>query len=96
MSCTSDIVGVVLKDDIYSSRVKQIMSDHQEVKFDTLKKYIVQLQYPVKKGISKSLGSLLGLCSYNDANRSFFSSGQENPVSNISKGSKIFFLKYSY
>ena len=48
MSCTSDIVGVVLKDDIYSSRVKQIMSDHQEVKFDTLKKYLeedVSIEY---------------------------------------------------
>ncbi len=40
MSCTSDIVGVVLKNDIYSSRVKQIMSDHQEVVFNTLDKYL--------------------------------------------------------
>ena len=45
MSCTSDIVGVVLKDDIYSYRVKQIMSDHQEVKFDTLKKYLEEDVY---------------------------------------------------
>ena len=40
MSCTSDIDGVVLKDDIYSSRVKQIMIDHQEVMSNTLDKYL--------------------------------------------------------
>ena len=39
-SCTSDVIGVVLKNDIYSSRVNQIMNDHQEVKFHTLKKYL--------------------------------------------------------
>ena len=50
-SCTSDVIGVVLKNDIYSSRVNQIMNDHQEVKFHTLKKYLdedVSIEYSGK------------------------------------------------
>ena len=39
-SCTSDIIGVVLKNDIYSYRVIEMMNDHQESNSNLLKKYL--------------------------------------------------------
>ena len=39
-SCTSDVIGVVLKNDTYSSRVIEIMNDHQESSFNLFKKYL--------------------------------------------------------
>ena len=36
-SCTSDIIGVVLKNDIYSYRVIEMMNDHQESNSNLLK-----------------------------------------------------------
>ena len=39
-SCTSDVIGVVLENDIYSSRVTQIMNDHEETNSDFLEKYL--------------------------------------------------------
>lgn len=40
MSCTSDVIGVVLENDIYSYRVTQIINDHEETKSDFLEKYL--------------------------------------------------------
>ena len=39
-SCSSDITGVVLSNDIYSIRVKKIMQEYTENKYDVLSKYV--------------------------------------------------------
>ncbi|MEN8776980.1 MAG: hypothetical protein ABF268_07960 [Polaribacter sp.] len=38
-SCSSDITGVVLLDDIYSIRVKKIMQEYTENKYEAFQKY---------------------------------------------------------
>ena len=39
-SCSSDITGVVLVDDIYTIRVKKIMQEYTEKKYDVLSKFL--------------------------------------------------------